>query len=288
MDLNSIYFIAKKEIMDNIRNKWIIIMTILFASLTLLASYAGSIFGSGWQDLAGTMSIMSGLVKYLISIIALILGYSAIIGEIEKGSMNSLISLPTTRREILIGKIIGLGSVITLSILVGFGIAGIIIGLNVENVNYGEYLFFIISSIFMGLIFLVIGLLLSIILKKRSTAMGAAIFVWVLFAIIWIFIVGAIIIASGTIQIDAESPDDVEIGLPDAYWASNFFNPLESYGAFVNLNIGSVSSSQDSSFEMLGIAAPDYYNSTNMLISMFAWFFVPLGLAFWRFEKRDI
>ena len=288
MFLDSVFYIAKKEFIDNVRNKWIIIMTILFAALAILASYAGSIFGSGWQDLAGTMSAMSGLVRYLISIIALILGYSAIIGEIEKGSMNSLLSLPTTRKEILTGKIIGLGTVITFSILVGFGIAGIIIGLNVENVNYGEYLFFIISSIFMGLIFLVIGLLLSIVLKKRSTAMGAAIFVWVLFAIIWIFIVGAIIIASGSIQTDEEYSQDVEIDFPDAYWVSSFFNPLDSYSAFVTLNIESVSSAQGSQFEILGITSPDYYNSTNMLISMLAWFFTPLVLAYWRFEKREI
>ena len=36
--------IAKKEILDNVRNKWVIILTIIFASLTLVVSYFGSIF----------------------------------------------------------------------------------------------------------------------------------------------------------------------------------------------------------------------------------------------------
>ena len=44
---NPILSIAKKEIMDNIRNKWIILITILFVALTLLASYAGSVFSEG-------------------------------------------------------------------------------------------------------------------------------------------------------------------------------------------------------------------------------------------------
>lgn len=283
MRKNPVLTIAKKEVMDNIRNKWIILITIIFVSLTLLASYAGSVFGSGWQDLSGTMGAMSGLVQYLISIIALILGYSAIIGEIEKGSMNSLLSLPTTRREILFGKFIGLGLILSISILIGFGLAGIIIGLNVENVNYGEFLFFIAASIFMGLIFLNIGLFLSTVFKKRSTAMGSAIFVWVLFAIIWIFIIGAIIIASGTFQQDIESPEDIEF--PDAYWASNFFNPLSSYSSYISLNIESIQSSQ---LDMLGIAPPDFYNSTNMLLSMIIWFISPLVIAFWRFDKREV
>ena len=96
MELNSIFYIAKKEILDNIRNKWVIILTIIFAALALLASYATSIFSTGWQDLSGTINSMIILVQYIISIIALVLGYSSIIGEIESGSMNSLISLPTT------------------------------------------------------------------------------------------------------------------------------------------------------------------------------------------------
>ncbi|HEC71970.1 MAG TPA: ABC transporter permease, partial [Thermoplasmatales archaeon] len=66
--------IAKKEFMDNIRNKWIIIITVLFASLTLLASYAGSIYSKGWQDLGVTILIINSLVNLLITIIALILG----------------------------------------------------------------------------------------------------------------------------------------------------------------------------------------------------------------------
>jgi Cu-processing system permease protein len=280
---NPVSIIAKKEIMDNIRNKWIIIITIIFTALTLLASYAGSVFGSGWQDLGATMSAMSGLVQYLISIIALILGYSAIIGEIEKGSMNSLLSLPTSRKEILFGKFLGLGAVMSIAILIGFGVAGIIIGFNVENVDYGEYLFFILASIFMGLIFLNLGLFLSSFLKKRSTAMGAAIFIWVLFAIIWIFIVASILVVSGTFEQEIDSPEDIEF--PEAYWASNFFNPLSSYSSYISFNIESISNSQ---LEFLDLDYPDYYNSTSMFLSMVIWFILPLGLAFWKFEKRDI
>jgi Cu-processing system permease protein len=287
MNLTSFYpmfLIAKKEIMDNIRNKWVIITTIIFVSLTILASYAGSIYGSGWQDLSGTISTMSTLVQYLVSIIALILGYSAIIGEIEKGSMNSLLSLPTTRKEIIFGKFIGLGAILSLSILIGFGVAGIIIGLNVDGVNYAEFLFFIAASIFMGLIFLNIGLCLSTVLKKRSTAMGSAIFIWVLFAIIWIFIVSAIIIASGTLQQEnIQTPEDITI--PDAYWASNFFNPLSAYSSYISLNIESIS---DMQFDLFGFTAPAYFNSSNLLLSMIIWFISPLAIALWKFEKRDI
>jgi len=282
MELNSIFYISKKELLDNVRNKWVIIITIIFTALTLLASYAGSIFSSGWQDLGGTISSMTALVQYLISIIALILGYSAIIGEIEKGSMSSLLSLPTTRTEILIGKFLGLGSILTLSIIIGFGLAGLIIGFNVPNVNYGEYFFFILASILMALIFLSIGLFLSTVFKKRSTAMGSAIFIWVFFAIIWLFIVAAIIVASNTIS-DIESGG--EFRLPDAYYASNFFNPISSYSQLLQLNIGSLSGN---SVEQFGFETPDFISNASMTLSMFIWLFSFLFLAYFAFKRKDI
>lgn len=280
--INPIFIVAKKEFIDNVRNKWVIIITIIFTALTLLASYAGSIFSSGWQDLAGTINTMMTLVQYLISIIALILGYSAIIGEIEKGSMNSLLSLPTTRNEILLGKFIGLGTILTVAILIGFGLAGVIIGLNVENVNYGEYLFFIAASIFMALIFLSIGLFLSTVFKKRSTAMGGAIFIWVFFAIIWIFIVAAVIVASNTME-NLEVGENIE--LPEAYFTSTFFNPLSCYSSLIQLNIGST---DGAALEQIGVTTPDYVNSTNMFFAMCIWLFSFLILAFWRFKQKDI
>jgi len=276
--LDIIINIAKKEFMDNIRNKWIIIITILFASLTLLASYAGSIYSEGWQDLGVTMSIMSGLVNFLITIIALILGYSAIIGEIEKGSMNSLLSLPAKRLEIVLGKFFGLGMVLTSTILIGFGIAGIIIGFNVPDVKYDEYLIFIGATILVGLVFLSIGIFLSCLFRKRSTAMGGAIFVFFLFTIIWQFIVFALLIITSSFNIE-------NAALPDWYFALNFFNPLGAYGSLLSLNIPSIAAQQT---ELIAVEYPSFFNTTNMLITLILWLFIPLILAYWRFKNKDI
>ena len=38
-NLISMYAVAKKEFMDNVRNKWIIALVIVFILLTVLASY---------------------------------------------------------------------------------------------------------------------------------------------------------------------------------------------------------------------------------------------------------
>jgi Cu-processing system permease protein len=222
---------------------------------------------------------MSSLVQFLISIIGLILGYAAIVGEIERGSMSSLLTLPTTRNEILFGKFLGLGSVLTFTIVVGFGIAGIVIGINVPNVDYFEYLIFIIASILMGLVFLSLGLFLSCLFKRRSTAMGGAIFLWFLFSIIWRFIAAAVLIFTTT------SEEIGSFSLPDWYFGLQIFNPLDAYSALVSLNIGSIMTLQQ---EIGDIIFPSFYTSEVMFLILIIWLVVSFLLAFWRFKQRDI
>jgi Cu-processing system permease protein len=274
---NPITIIAKKEIMDNIRNKWVIIISILFAALAILVSYAGSLFSEGWQDFGLTISGMSALVQYIISIIALILGYSAIIGEIEKGSMSSLLTLRTTRLEILLGKLLGLGIILSISILIGFGLAGIVIGLNISDANYLQYVVFIAVSILMGLTFLSLGFFISCIFNRRATAMGGAIFLWVFFAIIWSLISAGLLVA--TVDITNIT------SLPDWYFGFQLLNPLGPYGGFISLNIGPISAGAG---DIPAIVYPAFYTSELMLFAEFLWFIIPLIAAIYLFNKKDI
>ena len=274
--LNSIFTISKKELLDNVRNKWIIILTIIFASLTLVVSYFGSIFTDGWQDLGITIQGMMSLVQLLIPILVLMLGYSAIIGEIEKGSMSSLLSLPVTRLEILLGKFIGLGSLLAITIIIGFGLAGIVIGFNVSDVDYLGYIIFIFATIMIGLVFLALALFLSTLFNKRSTAMGGAIFLWFFFNIILPIVFVGILAASSDII-------NIINNAPDWYHILNLFNPLQVYSFLVTLNVGAALS-----FDTISIAYPEYYSNILMTIILLFWIICFMILSYWRFNKRDI
>ncbi len=171
--------------MDNIRNKWIILVSVMFATShlgCLLFRFTGKPVDG--KILGITISGMTELGSFLISIVAFMLGYATIIGEIERGSMSSLLSLSATRFEIVVGKFLGLGAVLCFTILIGYGIAGIVIAFNVSNVDYLEYLIFIGLTMLFGLVFLSVALFFSTVFSKRSTALGGAIFLWFLFNII--------------------------------------------------------------------------------------------------------
>ena len=281
MQTNIIYSIAKKEVMDNIRNKWIILVAAMFAILTLVVSYFGSLGTSGWQSLGNTISGMTELGSFLISIVAFMLGYATIIGEIERGSMSSLLSLSANRFEIVVGKWLGLGAVLCFTIFVGYGIAGLLIALNVSNVDVLEYLVFIGLTMLFGLVFLTVALCFSTVFAKRSTALGGAIFLWFLFNIILpIVFVGLLATTIDFTQITMQST----ITAPDWYFVLNLCNPISVYSTLITFAIGPVQSSTGSGL----IPNPSWYSTGLLLGVLLAWIVVFYLLAVWRFQRKDI
>jgi len=248
--------IAKKEFMDNFRNNWIIGLSVIFAILALLASYFSS-YDQGWQDFESTTGTMMMPVQLLIPIIGLMLGYATIVGEIEKGSMGSLLSHPVTRKEVILGKFLGLGSVISSTVLVGFGIAGVIIAVNVPDPNIAIYLLFIAASILLGLAFMSLALFFSSFFKSRSAAMGGAIFLWFFFSMLFPMLTFGILIAT--------IPNGL-YGMPDWFYPIQLLNPTMAY-SLINQDVLSIHW---------------------IFLSLIAWMIIPMLMAFWIFKRRDV
>jgi Cu-processing system permease protein len=278
MEFNPIFFIAKKEMMNNIRNLWIVGITIIFAVLTIAMSAVGSYFTEGWQDLEVTVTLMMSIVQLLVPIIALMLGYAAVVGEIEKGSMNVLISLPVNRLEIIIGKFLGLASVLTFSILVGFGLAGIVIGLMVPDVNYFDYFIFICATVLVGLVYLNVAMFFSTIFKQRSTALGGAIILWFFFNMILPIILIGIAFAGAALT------DIIAGNVPDWYYGIELINPMSVYSYIVTLNVTKGASIAGSP----QIQLPSYYSNPLLVSILLIWIIGFLFLSYWRFRNKDI
>ena len=275
-----VLLIAKKEIMDNIRNFWIVLVTAIFILLTLTVSYFGSLGSTGWNDLGLTVIMMESQVRFLIPILALMLGYAAVVGEIERGSMDLLLSLPVRREEIVIGKYMGLSATLAIPTLLGFGCAGIVIGVMVGEMNYLEYIIFILSSILFGMVYLSISFFLSTIFKRRSTAIGGAIFLWFFFSMILPMIVVGIGIMGGAFSNGIENT-------PSWYLALSLVNPSSAYSALIDLNLKPVS---PAAAQMSGFSFdyPPFYTSELMVSILLAWVVTFVCLSLIVFKRRDI
>lgn len=273
----TMYTIAKKEFLDNIRNKWIILLTILFVLLLVGFSYAAG-SGETFGTMENTVFGLIGISTILIPLIAIILGFSTISGEAESGALYVVLSYPVRRVEVLLGKLLGLGSVIIFSIFIGFGLGGVIIALTVGPESWVGYIAFIFLSIFLGFIYLSLSICISAFCKKRITSIGGGILVF-FWSIIYETLLMVIYFATGG------SFEDMMAGnIPDWFYNSVVFSPIDLNQTAVQRAFGV------ETIEAMGfsVTLPEFLGIVNLLIIHIIWFMVPLVLAYYLFKRRDI
>ncbi len=104
-------------------------VALVFAVFSLVITYAGGAQQGavGVRSLEFTITSLVSLVIYLVPLIALLLGFDAIVGERERGSLDLLLAYPITRGELLLGKYLGLALAMTLAMLAGLATVGVVL-----------------------------------------------------------------------------------------------------------------------------------------------------------------
>jgi Cu-processing system permease protein len=265
-----VHAVAAKEFRDRLRNRWVLAVAVVFTVFSLLITY----FGSAAQGQIGPRSIeltiasLVSLVIYLIPLIALLLGFDAIVGERERGSLDLLLALPITRLELLLGKYLGLAGALTLSTVSGFALVALLLYQRFSWAGLFHYAGFVLSSVLLGLAFLSLAVLLSVLARDRTRASGLAIALW--FALVLVFdllLLGLLVATGGQFG-----------GQVFAYLL--LLNPAD---IFRILNVFSLDDVQ----RLYGLASilPPALSQVGWLTSaMLAWIVAPLALASWRFR----
>ncbi|MFO8109548.1 MAG: ABC transporter permease subunit [Thermoplasmata archaeon] len=266
--------LMKKEFMNNVRNKWIIVLTLVFAGFIVLISAYGGIEARGNTGVKGfefTIWYAYSLAVFFISIVAIMLGYKTVVEESESKTIGMLLASPLERKDILLGKFAGLSMVLVFSIVVGLGIGGIIIAVTAGTEGYSSYLFFIFLTVLFALIFLSISTALSTLVKSRSQALVGGILIWIFFNIIYDLILLGILMASGW-----ELPTDTfTIEYPGWYQVSQMFNPIGLYGLSIN--------------RLLDNAVLPGFMNIPILIGVFIlWIAIPIMIANLMFQGKDL
>jgi ABC-type transport system involved in multi-copper enzyme maturation permease subunit len=228
-----------------------------------------------FEDTVGTVMSISVI---LIPIIAIMLGYSTIAGEAESGSLYVVLSYPVRRSEVLLGKFIGLGFVIVVSCIIGFGAGGVIIAATVGTGSGFGFLIFIGLTILIGLLYLALTIMASAFSKRKVTALasGIIIFFW---AMIYGMIIMGIYLGTGG-SIDDFISGSIEY--PDWLWKSIVLSPGDMY-QMASMQAFGIN-------QMFGftIDVPEYMSLEFLLGVMLIWTIVPMILAYIFFKRRDI
>lgn len=262
--------LAAKEWRDRLRNRWVLAVALVFAVFALAIAYFGAAQQGqiGFHGIDATIASLSSLVIYLVPLIALILGYDAIVGERERGALELLLSMPVTRLEVLLGKYLGLSAALTSATAIGFG-AGLLPLFSQLTVAEGwRYAQFVASAVLMGLAFLSIAMLVSVSTRDRVRASGIALALWFLFVLVFdLLLMGVMVLSQGQ--------------LGSGWFAAMLMlNPAD---VFRLLNV--FSSDQAQAMYGLATVMPQGWTHPALLSGvMLAWIFLPFSIALRRFS----
>ncbi|WP_121744233.1 ABC transporter permease [Natronorubrum halophilum] len=306
INLASVRAIAKKDFQDAVRS-WTfwglsVFFFLLLVAVTGVISYFGEDIAAEGATTEALILFVSQITRLVIPLIALVLGWKAIAGERETGSIKILLSLPHSRKDVLLGKLVGRSAVLSVSLLVGFVLAAAVVAVllgGFDIVNYGSLL---LMAIIYGVAYTSIAVTLSSITRSTTIA-GAAMFgVFLMFYIVWNAIQTAfqLLISRGTIEgvsytREFTGPDGAVQQMtgervPD--WAL-FIDMIDPGNAFGNA-ITVLSSTGGSE---LGTSYPEFYFTGDVpfylqnwfsFIILLLWIVVPIGIALWRFDRVDL
>ena len=189
--MNQVWNIARKELSDGLRNRWLLAISLLFAVLAVGIAWLGAAASGqlGFTSIPATIASLASLATFLMPLIALLLAYDAIVGEDEGGTLMLLMTYPIGRGQILLGKFVGHGLILALAVLIGFGCAAVAIGVLVDGIETNLLVWafgrFMLSSTLLGWVFLALAYLLSSLVNEKSSAAGLALGVWFVFVLVF-------------------------------------------------------------------------------------------------------
>lgn len=260
--------LASKELRDRLRSRWVVAVAAIFTLFALVIAYFGTAQEGavGFRGMDVTIASLVSLAIYLVPLIALILGYDAIVGERERGSLDLLLSMPITRLELLLGKFLGLSAAMAVATIAGFGLAGLFLSYGIGRAALAQYGLFMLTTVLLGEAFLAIAVLVSVVARTKVAASAIAVVLWFLFVLVYDLVLLGVLVASGGRYVGEVFPLLLMLNPADVFRILNVYGMEELRSLY---GLATVMPQALANPWLLGAA-------------MLAWIAIPLGLAYAR------
>jgi ABC-type transport system involved in multi-copper enzyme maturation permease subunit len=174
------WLIASKEFSDRFRSGWVIACVLVWIGAIGLTSFLGllQIGRIGVQGYDRTVISLLNLVQYLVPLLGLLLGHDLLVAETEECTLRLILSAGVGRTHLLLGKFLGGVLSLAVPLLLGFIIAGVVIGLAAKDNAIAPFLRLAGSGLALGIIFLAIGLSISALSRTRVRSLVLVLLTW--------------------------------------------------------------------------------------------------------------
>ena len=180
---------AGSEFRIALRNRWVSIAVAMMALFSMVLSAAGSAptGALGADRLSVTVASLTSLAVYLVPLVALLMAFDAVAGEVERGTLPLLLTYPVSRSEVLMGKLVAHLAILSLAVAVGYGIAAIAAVAVDPNAAAGipALVRLLWSSVLLGATFLGVSYAISALTRQPSGAAGVAVALWLVMIVLY-------------------------------------------------------------------------------------------------------
>lgn len=277
--------VARKDFADASRSR------LLWALVGLLVLSVGGLVAVPYlvADDPTTPTFEDGMsslyvpIGTLVPIIALVVGYRSVVGERASGTIRVLLGLPITRRDVILGKVVGRAAVVAVPTVVGFGAAAIVAAVVYEGFDTFAYLTLFGYTLFLGLLYVAIAVGISASVNSRAKALAVAVGFYVTSEVLWDFVPMSLYWV-----LEREFPDFD--ALPAWYVFVDRLSPDESLNVvLVTLADFLAPEGYDPTAEgRIAGEAPFFVETWFVPVIVGLWVAVPLAVGYLRFRRATL
>ncbi|SDJ57611.1 ABC transporter permease [Natronorubrum texcoconense] len=277
----SLITVAEKEFLDTVRSNALLVSTlafVLWAGFLAAIQHVPNIHEGSYLP-RSTLALMNSMQQsavFFVPLIGLGLGYNAIAGERERGSLKFMLGLPHTRLDIVVGKFLGRTAVIWVAILSGYTTAAAVAILTYDSFALGIFVRYTLLTLLYGSVYVAIGVGFSAFVKSRSMAFGAATVLFVVFLLLW----DAFLLFLQLVAVGWELPEN---GLPEWIQFVGVLNPSTA--------VEYASRALVPEFHELTVFNESdalYLQNWVGLVVLGLWLVGPLAIGYARFRRTDL
>ncbi|WP_440771905.1 ABC transporter permease subunit [Natronorubrum sp. DTA28] len=274
--------IARKDFADASRSMMLWILSALMVLLVAgISSIPHLIHTPGQGPAPGfdeALSFLFTVVVTMISIIGLVVGYQAIVGERESGSIRFLLGLPNTRLDVIVGKVLGRAAVVAVPTVIGFVVGGIVIALLYDGFDVVTYVSLLAFSVLIGLVYVSLAVGVSASVSTRAKAVAGVLGIYIVTDWLWWAVPMAIYWL-----LERELPGTTD--LPTWYLFVERLGIWEPLAVISGTLVDIAGVETVPPADRLAGDVPFYLEPWFAWVFVAAWILVPLAIGYYRFNR---
>ena len=277
--------IARRDFQDAVQSKALWALVVTFVVLSTITSYAFAeapeLFGvpgdTGFEDL---IVFTTSLLALFVPLAAIVVCYKSIAGERERGSMKVLLSLPTTRRDVFLGKLLGRTAVLWVGLGVGL-LVGMVFGAALlGTVDVAPLVVFVFLTLAFVAVYAAIMVGISATTGSTTRATTLALGFFVLLELVWdVILLGVLYVTSGF---------EVPVEIPGWFGYLAQLSPSSAYVSSIIAFLPEPADEADA--DEVGAGAFDIAIEMPEVgaLVLVAWFVLAVVVGALRFQRADL